>query len=212
VQFQYAPHRPQLETNYLTTDDGRCVLPVASTLAYAYWNQGQIGAWLDKLAARQANPRLGGDAQAAWLLAQAQAEEIGHTRPDRFRRVLHRYLAGQGQLQQATLTTQGEPARLQAFLQWAARFGAKQNVAGARHVLDLAAQKCTSSSATATINQWRAAVDQLAAALTTKHQQQELLAQAGYVTQLKRRHQAALDRGDAQAAGRYEQLIAAGGN
>jgi len=211
ILWQYPPHRQQLEQNYLTLGDGSCVLPVAYTLAYAHWNAKQIGPWIDTLQAHAANKQLSGDQRSGWVLARAPAEEIRRSRPDRFRRVLQRYLAGQPWLQEATLTAQSETARLDAYLQWAARCGAAQNLPAARHVLDTAEKRCTSTASGATLTAWRAALEQLASAIQTQHQQQENLAREGYVTRLEQRRQKALERGDSQAANRYDQLLADAG-
>jgi len=208
ILWQYAPHRQQLEENYLTLADGSCALPVAYTLAYATWNQGQITRWIGTLDARLAGDQLSGNVRAAWLLARAQAAELRHTPADRFCRTLEHYLASQPWLQEATLVAQSEPVRLRGYLQWAARCAGKENLAGARHVFALAAQKCTSSTSSATLTEWRGTLDRVATAFAAKHARQEAVARAAYVTRLQKRRQTALDRGDSQAAARYAQLLA----
>ena len=59
----------QFERDYLVLPDGGCVLPVAYTLAYGYWVQGNILPWIERLEARLADESLTGNRRVNWLLA-----------------------------------------------------------------------------------------------------------------------------------------------
>lgn len=204
-------HLSALEEDYLTLADGQCCLPAAYALAYAYWAQGQITAWSEKLDARLADEQLAGDARVGWLLARAEAEEICRSPAGRYWRTLERPLAGQGFLEEATLVARSEDVRLRACLELAARWTTDERIAAATAMLDRAQQRCPSAASAAVLAQWRTALGALQTAFEQRHAAAETQARDAYIARLRHRHQAAQQRGDSEATTRYEQLLTAAG-
>jgi hypothetical protein len=121
-----------------------------------------------------------------------------------------RFLAGRGWLEEATLVAQSETVRLRAFQELAARQTVEQRIAAANKVLDEAAQRCGSAESVAALAQWRQELDGLSQAFQERREREEALIREAYAQRLRTRYQRALDRGDSQAAARYQDLLAEG--
>lgn len=207
IVWDYPPHLEALETRSLELPDGRCCLPVAYTLAYGYWVQGRIRAWIDKLEARLNDETLTGDRRVNWLLARAQAEEIRRSQPGRQWLTVERLLAGEHWLQEACLVAQSEPVRLRAYKELATRLAAEERLDRARKMLDSAATRCTAASSAETVAAWRKQLDQLADSFDKHHQELDAAAEQAHIEILRQRYRRAVDRGDQEAASRYEKLL-----
>jgi hypothetical protein len=89
----------------------------------------------------------------------------------------------------------------------AARLAADERIDAARQKLDAATKRCTGPESTETLAGWRKQFDQLPGWFEKDHREQEAAALRGYVDTLRQRHRKAADRGDQEAASRYEQLL-----
>ena len=208
--WQYRPHLEALEEEYLALPDGRCVLPVAYVLSYGHWMDGTLAAWIAQLEVRLEDAQLTGDRRVNWLLARGQAQELRRNRPQRYRRPVGRFLAGEGYLQEATLVAESEPLRLRAYQELAVRMTAYERIDGARAMLDRAAERCTSAASTEALTQWRGELEALRLAFQERHEQQEAAAR-------RRTSSGSKHGGSGRCAWRlpgrvrYEQLLAEAG-
>ena len=212
ITWQYRPHLEMLERDYLILPDGRCALPVAYVLSYAYRDLGRMPQWIEKLEAQLADPQCDGDKRVNWLLARAQAEEIRHGAPEQHWFTTDRFLAGRQWIEEAALMAETEAARLRVYKELVARQLVDERVATARKLTDDAAKRCTSPESAAAIAQWRMELTAAEFAITQRHAAHEAAVQAAYVDRLRARYQQAQASGDEAASQRYRDLLSAAGD
>lgn len=212
ITWQYRPHLELLERDYLILPDGRCALPVAYVLSYAYRDLGRMPQWIEKLEAQLADPQCEGDKRVNWLLARAQAEEIRHGAPEQHWLTTDRFLAGRQWIEEAALMAETEAARLRVYKELVARQLVDERVATARKLTDDAAKRCTSPESAAAIAQWRMELTAAEHAITQRHAAHEAAVQAAYIDRLRARYQQAQASGDEAASQRYRDLLSAAGD
>jgi hypothetical protein len=212
ITWQYRPHLELLERDYLILPDGRCALPVAYVLSYAYRDLGRMPQWIEKLEAQLADPQCDGDKRVNWLLARAQAEEIRHGAPEQHWFTTDRFLAGRQWIEEAALMAETEAARLRMYKELVARQLVDERVATARKLTDDAAKRCTSPESAAALAQWRMELTAAEHAITQRHAEHEASVQAAYVNRLRTRYQQAVDSGDEAASQHYRDLLSAAGD
>jgi hypothetical protein len=212
ITWQYRPHLELLERDYLILPDGRCALPVAYVLSYAYRDLGQMPQWIEKLESQLSDPQCDGDKRVNWLLARAQAEEIRHGAPEQHWLTTDRFLAGRQWIEEAALLAETEAARLRVYKELVARQLVDERVATARKLTDDAAKRCTSPESAAALAQWRLELTAAEFAITQRHAAHEAAVQAAYIERLRARYQQAQASGDEAASQRYRDLLSAAGD
>ena len=102
----------KLEPATLVRPDGGCSLATARLLAQAYFRQGTLDSWVERLSQRLDDPALVGERRVSWRLARGLAEEIrkgGAAVPGvRGEAIAESYAAGHRWLEEARQAAESE--------------------------------------------------------------------------------------------------------
>ncbi len=201
----------RLEERYLVMPDGSCCLPVAYVVAYAHFTLGTMTQWIEHLDSVLEDPQTGGDTRVNWLIARAHAEEIRRGLFGRQVLTVERLLAGLPWLQEATLVAQSDTAKLRAYGEMAARYGAEEQVERAQAILERASGVLSSPTAAEKIALWQQQLESLGEQIPQRRQQREELAQQAYISQLRERYHKAVAAENAASAARYRDMLTQAG-
>lgn len=206
VTQELPPHRVRLQNEFLQLPDGTCSLPVAYVLGYSYESLGELDQWQALLDARLTDPSLSGDARVNWLIARAHAQEIsgGQARP--YVVIKERVLDGRGWLEEAQLTAEDPAVKARVAGELAACVAAALQFDNARQILQQAASSAPVEQK-AILAAWQQDISKFEAEHGALQSQRGQSAKAGRLQSLRERRDRALERGDQQAAARYDALI-----
>ena len=192
----------KIKTDYLEMENGSCCLPVAYVLGYCYLSQNRFQEWIDFLISKLEDDSLTGDQRVNWLLARAHAQEIrlGPAKP--FTIPWERPLDGRVWIEEASLIANSGPVKARVAKEMAARLLAIYQFDQAKSTLEN-----VSSSSPTQITGWLIAVNHYKSAHEKDQADKAQAAKAAYIGNLKKRQEKAIDRGDQEAADRYDALI-----
>jgi PA14 domain len=219
--FHYPEHGKQLELNYLTTKDGRCVLPVAYTVAYghrirdvdynspAYVQQkhGNFEQWIEKLDDQLADVSVAGETRINWLLARAQAQEIMLGPKDRHAFDQPNLSMGREWIDEAQLVAESDATRVRLAKEWITRLTWMGQTDQALLEVNAIGQSTTDPAVRTAVDGWRTAVEQRAEALAEKPAEERRLAAEMYRRHLEEFRDTAALRGDTVGADQYQRFI-----
>jgi len=207
----YPAHLDLMERNYLAMPDGSCSLPIAYDLSYAYAILARTEEWLAKLDARLQDKTIQGDARISWLIARAWSEELRGGGARGYLAPKHSILAGRGWLDEACLTAQSEPVRLQAYKELLVRLSGTEQFDAARDLLKKATGQCSLPDSATKLALWGQQIDALAEGFAQLHAKQTADSQQAYWTEVRARRQKAVDAGDKAVVSRYEKMMSDAG-
>jgi hypothetical protein len=207
---QLPAHATRLQTEFLQLPDGRCSLPVAYALCYSYLGREKLGAWIQFLETKLADPAIAGDLRVNWLLARAHAQE--HTRatfnhyPNRWFIPLSWPLDGQKYVSQALQAAQTPAVKARVAQEMTGRLAASGQFDAAVSLLQSVAPSL-SHDAAATVAALQQRLQGFAADRTKAEQAQPAVSTRAYIDVLQARRAQAASRGDANAVRRYDSII-----
>jgi hypothetical protein len=201
----------QLRTQGLTTQDGRCCLPVAYILAYGYLGQNKLHDWAQTLNDLLNNPTVAGDLRTNWLLARALVQEIRQGRPNLYKPIYERPMDGKSFVDQAGQAAQSQSNKVRVALEAAGRLASVQQFDAATAALQQVQNGATADQQKLLTN-WLTQISALSAAQTALAANQDAAARQTYLNTLRQRLNQATSRGDTAAVDRYNALLNAAGN
>jgi hypothetical protein len=207
LTFEYPAGRQQMEEGYLEYPDGKCCLYAAYTLAYAYAYAGQLDAWIEKLTARLNNESLVGEKRVDWLIARAHAEEIRGSKPEPYKMLQERPLAGWVWLDEASLYAKEEATALRVVLEKLTRLASVDPKGKAMDLLAQARDKYTSTDAEQLLADYEEDILDAAEEFDAAPARQAEAAIAAHYAELERRMEEAAATEDYETAGRYQEKI-----
>ena len=208
VGIQLPEHAERLLSDDLELEDGRCCLPVAYTLAYAFLTQERFDDWVALLDARLADPGLTGDTRVNWLLARAMAAEMRLLPTNIYADGKLRPMDGMPWVDEAAEAAQTPETQVRVAREKGARLASIQKYDEANAVLADAGQGVSQAlqdevavclDCVSRFQAWNAAAE-------AAHAQ---ASQDNYVDELRARRDRATAAGDANLAARYDTLIQA---
>lgn len=187
-----------------------CNLPVAYLAAFATAHAAQQDArsrrtgratWLDSRIQQQwEDNALPGDAKVTWLIARAYAAEATPSgRPNLSK--------GLEFLQEAMMTADNDEYRFWALEEIAARQISLASVSQLDQLLEQWGARFRDPDKRSQLAKWQKQAAELQAAYEARAELQRRKSDNQVLTELKRRHERALGRGDEARAARYQQLI-----
>ena len=214
----------QLQDRYLETQDGRCALPVAYTLSYAYFTQARLtlpapgqrerpvsafDEWVQYLTDTLADDSLSGNHRVNWLLARAQSGQIRFFRSSSFPVNSEPLLKGKQWLQEAILVSESEPMLYRAHNELISRAIATNSFEYAELLISQADAELTSPASKVHVASWDSALVKAKEDSKRRIQQSEQRAVQAHLGVIRRRQTKALTRGDKLAASRYDAMLSA---
>jgi hypothetical protein len=204
--YQQSPEQAKrLESEFLTAEDGSCVLPVAYTLAYCYQDSGRINEWMKLIDERLADAEVAGDARVNWFLARAMIDEIAGLDASFFTGSNENLMAGWRWLGEAERAAQSPAAKARVIGELIAREAALGQFEGAKRRLDDAKSGVLASDPSSA--SWKGRLDEIAKLALSREEQADAAAAEGYRAEMRRRQRRAADRGDDVESARIEQLV-----
>jgi hypothetical protein len=204
---QLPRHAELLQEEYLESESGECVLPIAYLAGYCHLANDRMAEWIAFLDEKLDQETLAGDRRVNWLIARAFAEEIRSGIVGPYDVSSERLLAGRGWLDEASLVAESEPVRLRILQEKLARSLAELQPELVAAIVSEAEIQCTGGVSLASIASWKQATDGLAQAVETERARQERDATSNYQAELQRRLETSQQAGDQQEASRIEQLL-----
>jgi hypothetical protein len=202
---QYPPHAEQLETNYLVTENGQCVLPTAYTLGYGYLMVNKLEDWIKLLDDRLADDSLAGDRRVNWLIARAQAEELRDLHPGRNYVGHEELLAGRGWLDEAALVAENDELKLRVVNERLARLvGLNEWNAVDKEFAHMEEAFPRAQQAVAS---WKSTTDAMKSKIADRIESHRRVADQAYVDELTRRRDTAANRGEFNDVAAYEMIL-----
>lgn len=211
---QLPEHWEALQLRYLEMEDGRCVLPVAYALSYGsvakdrtlpqHSERGRQLAsawldWLDVLKGKLDDGEIAGDERVNWLLARAQAAELGAGKsgPESF--TMDYLIAGADWLQEAELVVESDRVKNRVLLERIARMASLREWEPVQDLL-----KSSSSPAEPA---WSNRIAELQEEARIAAAQQQAASKAAFVGELQRRLERATQMNNQTEIDRYQQLL-----
>jgi hypothetical protein len=186
----------ELERN-LAMPDGRCSLPVAYVLAYAYPMSGNYRGWFEFLAEKLDDESLVGDPRVNWLLARAMAAESTHATLGQRSGGRLRLSSANDWLDEADLVAEDPNTRLRIWKERIARMVARHRWSDAEQ--ELATQQAPP--------EWRQQVAQLKKVAQRKAENERKLSAASFVAELERRLELAREHQNQAQIEHYQRLV-----
>lgn len=216
LTYQYPDHKRQLEDNYLVTDDGRCVLPAAYTLAFSYLISGPtldkmnshvgIEEWVAKLDERLADKSLTGERRVNWLLARATAQEIRNVMADRHSWQFGDPSRGLPWVEQAVSEATDQSTKVRAQLNQVVRLAVTNRYDEASQgIAAIAADGVIATNDKLT--EWKNRIDTMKRVDAEDVQRQQEIAQEAYRRRIEVLRDQAARNGDSVAAQRFGQIL-----
>ena len=192
--------------------DGRCVLPMAYTLAYSQFGKGKLKEWIALLDQKLADPSLVGDRRVNWLIARAFTEEFdpasARIYPTYYGIPFQDPMHGMSYLNEALKAAETPTVKLRVAQEIAGRWVHRQNYQAAKDLLKTI-EPIASAEQPKVVAGLLQQIDGFIANLERSQADQTSIARRTRLIELERRRDQALKHGDDKAADRYETLIGA---
>lgn len=207
----------RLRDEYLVMDDERCALPVAYTLTYGYRQHPREAAlrtdariasspsqsWLSLLDEKLADDSIVGDARVNWLIAKAQALEVGNAAPEETAVSREDYLVSAEWLTEAHLTAEDKAIQSRIYAEEVARAVALDRREAAHELIRKASEAVSDVEASS----WMRAADAASKLWQVRQANDAQAARGAYVKALQRRREQAIARGNEQSVRHYDGLL-----
>ena len=201
MQGPYANDADTLCDRYLERPEGECNLPVAYVGAFASQLNNVPDRFRQRLDERINDQALTGDKLVTWLIARAFTKEAipGRIEP----------LAGYSDLESALVAAETSQTKFWVLQEMVARLSSVNKGDAAKQLIEEHRGEFNTEQQQAQMNQWTTKADKLSAGYLAQQAAARQASTTVYVTELERRRQAALSRGDDGAAARFGQLLSA---
>ncbi len=198
----------ELQNQFLVTPDGRCSLPVAYTLAYAYLGRNKLATWTSFLDNQLLNTNLTGDLRVNWLLARALTQEISQAPPSitLSTHVYTRPTDGMNYVNQAVQAAQSAPVKMRAAQEAAARLASAGQFDAATVLLQPLLNSVPADQQVI-LTGWLNQLAGLSAVQANAAANQSAAAQQAYLASVRQRRDQAAAAGNTAAVSRYNAIL-----